>query len=213
MNWRRLLFISGFALVPVAMWFWRMNPLLERHNKALSAQIEARLADSSARKFVHERDQLRDEWSEFRPLAEFELQNIGNQLNPIVLQNRVLDVARRLDCALRIEQRIDPDGEGPPTFQFSGSGSPVQALDFLRHLERGEHRARFSEVNVVYEEVSAEAGYEAFFSGSFTIPSLPEWEQSETARLLLESDEAEAEAEAGIAESDTTAGPQIMEGA
>lgn len=196
MNWRRLLFLSGFALVPIGMWFWRMNPLLERHSDALTAQIEARLADSNSRRFVHERDQLRVEWGEFRPLAELELQNIGNQLNPIVLQNRVLDVARRLDCALRIEQRIDTDGDQPPTFQFSGNGTPVQALAFLRHLERGEHRARFTQVNVVYEELSAEAGYEAFFSGSFTIPSLPEWEQSETARLLLEADEAEAEEKA-----------------
>lgn len=196
MNWRRLLFISGFAFVPVGMWFWRMNPLLERHNQALTEQIEARLADSSARKFVHERDQLRAEWSEFRPVAELELENIGNQLNPIVLQNRVLDVARRLDCTLRIEQRIEPNSEAPPTFQFSGSGSPIQALDLLRHLEHGEHRARFTEVNLVFEELSAEAGYEAFFSGSFTIPSLPEWEQSETARLLRESDEKEQEEQA-----------------
>lgn len=213
MNWRRLLFISGFALVPVAMWYWRMNPLLERHNKALSEQIEARLADSSARKFVHERDQLQVEWSEFRPVAELELENIGNQLNPIVLQNRVLDVARRLDCTLRIEERIEPNGEGPPTFQFSGSGTPVQALDLLRHLEHGEHRARFTEVNVVFEELSAEAGYEAFFSGSFTIPSLPEWEQSETARLLRESDELEAEEQARAEDSSATEPETDEEGA
>lgn len=196
MNWRRPLFISGFAFVSMGMWFWRMNPLLERHNQALSEQIEARLAVNNARKFVHERDQLSVEWSEFRPLAERELENIGNQLHPIVLQNRVLDIARRLNCKLRIEERIDLNSEGPPTFQFSGSGSPFQALDLLRHLEDSEHRARFTEVNVVFEELSAEAGSEAFFSGRFTIPSLPEWEQSETARLLREVDETEQEEQA-----------------
>ena len=213
MNWRRLLFISGFALVPVAMWYLRMNPRLERHDKALAAQIEARMADSSARRFVHERDHLRAEWSAFRPAAELELKNIGNQLNPIVLQNRVLDVARRLDCTLRIEERIDPKGEGPPTFQFSGSGTPIQALDFLRHLEHGEHRARFTQVNVVFEELSAEAGFEAFFSGSFTIPSLPGWEQSETARLLRESDELEDEEQARAEGSSATEPESDGEGA
>lgn len=191
MNWREVLFITGFAVAPVGIWFWRMDPLLDRHSEALTAQIEARLADSNARKYVYERDQLAAEWSEFRPLAELELQNIGNQLNPIVLQNRVLDLARRLDCTLRIEEKGEADDEGPPSFQFSGSGSPVQALTLLRHLERGEHRGRFQEVNVVYEEVSAESGYEAFFSGNFTIPDLPEWEDTETRRLLGLADEDE----------------------
>ena len=44
---------------------------------------------------------------------------------------------------------------------------------------------------MVYEEVSAESGYEAFFSGNFTIPDLPEWEDTETRRLLGLADEDE----------------------
>lgn len=190
MNWRELLFVAGFGLVPVAVWFWRMDPLLSRHSEALQSQVEARMADSAARKYIHERDQLAAEWAEFRPRAELELENIGNQLNPIVLQNRVLDLARRLDCTLRIEDRSAGEETESPIFQFSGSGTPLQAVEFLRHLERGEHRARFEEVNVVYEEVSAEAGYEAFFSGVFTIPSVPEWKQPEP-----ESEESEAASE------------------
>jgi hypothetical protein len=130
------------------------------------------------------------EWSEFRPLAEIELQNISKQLNPIVLQNRVLDVARRLDCTLRIEERSKPEDEGPPIFQISGSGTPLQVLDLLRHLERGEHRARFTEVTLVYEELSAESGYEAFFNGAFTIPSIPNWDETEIADLLDPGDES-----------------------
>lgn len=184
MNWRELLFVAGFGLAPVGIWFWRMDPLLERHSAALQAQIEARMAESSARKFVHERDQMQAEWVEFRPLAELELENISNQLNPIVLQNRVLDLARRLDCSLRIEERNNDDEEGPNIFQISGSGTPLQVLDLLRHLERGEHRARFTEVTLVYEELSAESGYEAFFNGAFSIPSLPDWEDSEIASML-----------------------------
>jgi len=191
MNWRELLFVAGFGLAPVVIWFWRVDPLLDRHSVALQAQIEARMADSSARKFIHERDQMQAEWSEFRPLAEIELQNISKQLNPIVLQNRVLDVARRLDCTLRIEERSKPDDEGPPIFQISGSGTPLQVLDLLRHLERGEHRARFAEVTLVYEELSAESGYEAFFNGAFTIPSIPNWDETEIADLLDEGAEPE----------------------
>jgi hypothetical protein len=193
MNWRELLFVAGFGLAPVAIWFWRMDPLLDRHSAALQAQVEARMADGSARRFIHERDQMQAEWSEFRPLAEIELQNISKQLNPIVLQNRVLDVARRLDCTLRIEERSKPEDEGPPIFQISGSGTPLQVLDLLRHLERGEHRARFAEVTLVYEELSAESGYEAFFNGAFTIPSIPNWDETEIANMLGEDDEVESE--------------------
>lgn len=180
MHWRQLLFTTGFALVPIGIWAFRVDPLLDRHDQALQAQISETIKNSSARKYIHERDQLQAVWAEFRPLAEIELENIGVQLNPIVLQNRVLDLARRLDCTLRIESKNqDSTGDQLPTFEFSGNGSPVQALEFLRYLERGEHRARFEELNLVYEEISAEAGIDAFFSGVFTIPQVPVWDSAE----------------------------------
>lgn len=179
MNWRELLFVLGFAAAPTVIWFWRMDPLLDRHSEALQMQVQARMAESMNKKYIHERDQLGAEWDAFRPLAEAELVDLGNDLNPILLQNRVLDLARRFECELRIEDRTDKASGGPPSFGFSGSGRPLQVQDFLRYLERGKARARFTEVTVALQQVDLEEGVEAYFNGRFSIPNVPEAEVEE----------------------------------
>jgi hypothetical protein len=97
-----------------------------------------------------------------------------------LLQNRVIDLARRLECELRIEEssnRMRTDA--PPTFSFSGSGQPLQVYDFLRYLERGDSRARFLDLNIAQRKNSRSTGITAHFSGTFTIPEIPELELSE----------------------------------
>lgn len=188
MNWRNLMFYGGFALAPLLVWFLRMDPLLKRHSQALSTQVELQMAEAAARKHIYERDQLAEEWSLFRPVAEVELQHIDRQLNPIVLQNSVIDLARRLDCELRIEDRTDREADEPGTFHFSGTGRPLQVIDLLRHIERGEHRGRLTDLTVAYDLVDAETGYEAYFNGTFTIPRVPEW----AALGKVEEEDAEA---------------------
>jgi len=187
MNWREMVFMLGFAASPAAIWFLRMDPLLDRYTEAIEGQINAQLEETANLKYVYERDQLEDDWASFRPLAQAEMHSLGSALNPIVLQNAALDLARRLDCEFRIEDRTPDEENAVPTFSFAGSGRPLQVSDMLTHLERGQFRARFKDVSVAYSEGRLPGEFEAYFSGSFTIPSLPELDHSVEADELEEN--------------------------
>jgi hypothetical protein len=173
-SWRKMLFYSMFIAVPMGFWQWGIHPLLERRTHAQAEQENAGLQAGINKKILGERDRLEILWNDFRPQAEFELFSLGAHLDPILLQNHVLDLARRLSCELKIQSRGNREGGGLPTYSFSGSGAPWQAHEFLRYLERGDQRARFTAVTVVYSAIEKAGPMIAYFSGEFTIPSVPD---------------------------------------
>ncbi len=174
MSWRKLLFWLMFLVIPAAFIQWGVIPLKERRAEAMALQQNADKQGVMNKKMSRERDQLEILWIEFRPQAELELISLGSHLNPILLQNRVLDLARRLGVELTIQSKTMRDEDALPTYTFAGSASPWQAHEFLRYLERGDHRARFNSVTVVYDLVESTGKHLAYFSGEFTIPKVPE---------------------------------------
>ena len=174
MSWRRLLFWLMFLVIPAVAVKWGILPLNERRKEAISLQQNADQQAVMNQKLSQERDQLDVLWTEFRPQAELELISLGSHLNPILLQNRVLDLARRVGVELTIQSKPARDDDALPSYTFSGSSTPWQAHEFLRYLELGDHRARFSTITVVYDLVEATGGQLAYFSGEFTIPKVPE---------------------------------------
>ena len=174
MSWRKLCFWLTFIIVPAVTVQWGVLPLNERRKEAISLQQNADKQAVMNKKVSQERDQLEVLWLEFRPQAELELISLGSNLNPILLQNRVLDLARRLDVELAVQSKSSRDETELPTYTFSGSASPWQAHEFLRYLERGDHRARFTSVTVVYDLVEKTGKQISYFSGEFNIPKVPD---------------------------------------
>ncbi|NQU48111.1 MAG: hypothetical protein HQ519_05645 [Planctomycetes bacterium] len=174
MSWRKLLFWVLFLAVPFGFIKWGVVPLKERRSEAVVLQQNAEKQAMMNTRMSQERDQLEVLWEEFRPQADLELISLGTNLNPILLQNRVLDLARRLGVELTIHNRTSNDEGALPTYSFSGSASPWQAHEFLRYLERGDHRARFRSVTLVYNKVKQTGKQMAYFSGEFSIPEVPD---------------------------------------
>ena len=174
MSWRKLLFWMLFLAVPFGFIKLGVMPLKERRSEAIVLQQNSEKQAVMNSKMSQERDQLEVLWEDFRPQAELELISLGSNLNPILLQNRVLDLARRLGVDLTIHNRTKTDEGALPTYSFSGSASPWQAHEFLRYLERGDHRARFRSVTLVYDKVRQTGKQMAYFSGEFSIPAVPD---------------------------------------
>ncbi len=192
MSWRKLLFWLMFIVIPATAVQWGVLPLNERRKEAISLQQNADQQAVMNQKVSQERDQLEILWLEFRPQAELELISLGSHLNPILLQNRVLDLARRLSVELTIQSKSKSDPNELPSYTFSGSASPWQAHEFLRYLERGDHRARFHSVTMVYDLIEKTGEHLAYFSGEFTIPKVPEEAAEEEAEETPEDGEAAA---------------------
>lgn len=174
MSWRKLLFWLMFIAIPAAAVQWGVMPLKERRQEAVNLQQNADQQAVMNQKMSQERDQLEVLWLEFRPQAELELISLGSHLNPILLQNRVLDLARRLEVELMIQSKTVRGADALPTYTFSGSATPWQAHEFLRYLELGDHRVRFNSVVVVYNQVKNSNDQIAYISGEFSIPKVPE---------------------------------------
>ncbi len=173
MSWRKLLFLSWFLAVPGALWLARVVPLQERRGAALQQFEQAQTRKERDTQVIQERDQLAEDWLSFRPLAETELVNLGNDLNPILLQNRVLQLAKRLDCSLQLQEQGNRADGGPLSYQLSGSGRPLQVHDFLDYLERGDARGRIEAITVVYAAPDKSGLVEAFFNGVLIIAQVP----------------------------------------
>jgi hypothetical protein len=174
MSLRRTLFWVSLGLIPALVWNLRVMPLQQRRQNALLEQENSGIQQAKNVLALQERDELQKQWMEFKPQAELEMVSLGNNMNPILLQNRVIDLARRLECELRIEESSNrTQTDGAPTFSFSGSGQPLQVYDFLRYLERGDSRARFLDLAVAQRKNSRNSGITAHFSGTFTIPEIP----------------------------------------
>jgi len=171
---RKITFLLAFAIVPGAFWAAGVNPALSRRHAAITERNNAHMIQQSNRDKISRRDELATEWLDFKPLAKDGLQNLGEYLNPILIQKRVYQLAASFDCKLRISQQ-GKDGEDQESLRFniSGEGHYKNLVELIDTLERGSYRIRFEELSLILPSGEKSGQVRVTMNARFTIPRIP----------------------------------------
>ncbi|HJM40016.1 MAG TPA: hypothetical protein QGG59_07870 [Planctomycetota bacterium] len=171
MKLRKLIFIATFFAIPAFFWAIRVSPdLLRRDSAVVRLEKSSEVRDLNREK-IHQRDDLQKRWELFEPIANRELQNLENDLNPHLLQKRLVLTAQELGFDLSIRQlNVNPDD--PKTWFVEAESSFGQIDRFVNQLERGNYRVRFDQIEVSLPADQYENGDGVHLEGILTIPVL-----------------------------------------
>ncbi|MCH2111594.1 MAG: hypothetical protein MK213_01955 [Planctomycetes bacterium] len=170
----RLLFVLGLFAIPALFWFGCIqSALLERTDSKGRIANAGRVVEQNL-KTVQERNRLLNEWESFKPLALSQMDNLEEDLNPLLLQKRVLLEARQLGFDIKI-QEADASGTTSPSWSMTADADFESVVRFVERLEKGDYRVRFSQVDLLLPGNQTEN--QVKFSAEFSIPSLPNPEE------------------------------------
>ncbi len=142
----KLAFVAGFLFIPGAVWALEVNPTLAARNAYIERQENAKTVQERNRLLPTQRDELRANWNDFRPVAEDALADIGNDLNPHLVQKRMNDLAAATGCKILIQPSNLQEGDYAVRFTVAGEGSYQSLVKFVDQLEQGQHFVRFEKL-------------------------------------------------------------------
>lgn len=168
----RSVFFTGFAMIPAVFWFGTITGSLEMRKDAEARLLNADQVVAQNQMKVRHSKTLQQEWNEFKPLANTELENLDDDLNPILLQKRIVSVGRIIGFDIdNIKQLSDVNSQSPE-WTIQASSTWENLVLFIDHLERGEYRVRFSSIALSMPSGQyVDGGVQ--LKASFSIPKLP----------------------------------------
>ncbi|MDP6941656.1 MAG: hypothetical protein QGH51_06465 [Planctomycetota bacterium] len=171
MKTRKLIFFTSFLVLPSLFWVSRVSPDLIRRDAALERLSKSDKVRASNREKISQRDDLINQWEKFEPVASRELQDLENDLNPHLLQKRLVLTAKDLGFDLSIRQlAMNPDEQNA---WFIEAESSFGQLDrFVNKLERGNYRVRFEKLEVSLPADKYENNGGVHLEGVLTIPPI-----------------------------------------
>ena len=170
----KLAFLAGFVFVPGAIWAFQVSPTLADRVGYVQRQENAKAVQARNRLLPTQRDELRESWTEFKPVADAALADIGNDLNPHLVQKRMNDLAAATGCKVIIQPMNQQDGDYAVRFQMSGKGSYQSLVKFVDQLEQGQHFVRFESLSVSIPPADRGGAGAANLTATAMIPLMPE---------------------------------------
>ncbi|MFQ5748261.1 MAG: hypothetical protein ACE5H3_02255 [Planctomycetota bacterium] len=176
MNLQKSLFLAGFGIIPAVLWFGEVHPARIHRTAALERQANAGRVVAAANKVIAEHEALKKKWAEFQPLEKKALEDLQDELNPLLIPGRAAILARSMHMKeFQCKQDASQDQENEIRFTLNGEGTFKDLVRFVDVLERGRQRARFDSLRISLPV--AEYGMDnggVTLSGTFLIPGIPE---------------------------------------
>ena len=170
---RRLAFISSFAVIPAALWFTQAGPTLAERRACLERQDKAHVVQGRNRQLPGQRDELKAAWTAFEPVATSALDNLGNDLNPHLVQKRIFALAQELGCTVKIARMSSRDDTDLTRFTITGEGSYTSLVKLVDQLEQGQHYVRFERLALQMPKIDAAANARFVrLTGVLILPSI-----------------------------------------
>lgn len=144
----KLAFAAGFVFVPSAIWALEIDPTLTARESYIKRQENAMEVQERNRQLPTQRDELRKRWSSFKPIADDALEDIGNDLNPHLVQKRMNDLAAATGCKVIIQPMTQQEGDHAVRFTLAGEGGFQALVKFIDQLEQGQHFVRFEKLTL-----------------------------------------------------------------
>ena len=170
----KLAFLAGFVFIPGAIWAFQVSPTLADRVGYVQRQENAKAVQARNRLLPTQRDELRTSWSDFKPVADEALADLGNDLNPHLVQKRMHDLAEASGCKIMIQPMSQQDGDYAVRFQMNGKGSYQALVKFVDQLEQGQHFVRFEALSVSIPPADRGGAANANLSATAMIPVMPE---------------------------------------
>lgn len=167
----KMAFVAGFLFVPSAIWALEINPTLAARGSYIERQENAKTVQERNRLLPTQRDDLRASWNDFRPVAEDALADIGNDLNPHLVQKRMNDLAAATGCKILIQPSNMQEGDYAVRFTVAGEGSYQSLVKFVDQLEQGQHFVRFEKLTFGLENQDERGSVR--MTASAMIPLMP----------------------------------------
>ncbi len=183
MNFKKAFIFACFGIIPSVLWFGEVHPARLKRAAAIDRQENAGRVVAAANKVVAEHLALQKKWEEFQPLEEKALQDLEDELNPLLIPNRVAILARSMHLGeFQCKQDASQDQENEIRFTLNVEGTFKELVRFVDVLERGRQRARFDSLTIslpVAEYGTDDGG--VTLNGTFLIPGIPKLDLHEKA--------------------------------
>ncbi len=169
---RKLLFYASFVAIPTALWFITVHDMMARRETALEQLANSDALRIQDRSKVQERDRLEEEWNDFKPVADKELHDLENYLNPYLLLHRITLAARKYGFETVVSQAGDDHG---PTHDYTilARADYESLVRFVHDLETGPYRVRFEELDLGFPTDPEKRDRGVSLRARFGIPALP----------------------------------------
>jgi len=114
----RSVFFLGAAVIPAVFWFGSASNSMELREDAFTRLANAGQVVAQNQLKVSNSNQLQSEWNELKPLASQELENLDDDLNPVLLQKRVLAVGRSIGFDVRSIKQLNDTSKQTPEWRI-----------------------------------------------------------------------------------------------
>lgn len=182
----KVAFAAGFVLVPSAIWAFEVSPTLHARDAYLKRQENAMEVQERNRMLPTQRDELRQRWTTFKPVADEALADIGNDLNPHLVQKRMNDLAAATGCKVIIQPMTQKDSEASARFTLAGEGTFQALVKFIDQLEQGQHFVRFEKLTLGLPDRSRDPNGDVRLTATVTIPVMPKGVSEATSEAINE---------------------------
>lgn len=172
----RLAFLAGFVIIPGVIWAVEFSPTLTDRADYLARQENAKTVQARNRLLPTQRDELKATWEEFKPNVAIELGDLGNDLNPHLVQKRLHSIAASLGCSIVVQPMATQDEDFSVRFTIAGEGSYQGLVKLVDTLEQGQHFVRFEKLMLTMPNrarTTGGSGSKVQLSGTVMIPLMP----------------------------------------
>lgn len=170
---RKIAFFGSFLVIPAALWATQVRPTLAERESYIERQAKAHVVQERNRLLPSQRDELTKAWTEFEPSATAALNNLGNDLNPHLVQKRIFTTAQELGCRVKIARLANKDDANFMRFSLTGEGSYSALVKLVDQLEQGQHYVRFEKLGIEMPKAeSAASARMVRITGVLIIPAI-----------------------------------------
>ncbi len=171
---RKAAFLATFAVIPAALWAAQVGPALAERAAFVERQEKAHVVRARNSQMPSQRDQLTQQWAEFKPSIASALDNLSSDLNPHLVQKRIFSLAKELGCRVKIARMAAKDDANFIRFSLTGEGVYSAVVKLIDQLEQGQHYVRFERLQLELPDFEAGlAGNTVRISAVMLIPFLP----------------------------------------
>jgi hypothetical protein len=152
---RKAAFLASFAMIPAAFWALQVGPALDERAAFVERQDKAHVVRARNSQMPGQRDQLSQQWEEFKPSIASALDNLSSDLNPHLVQKRIFASAQELGCRVKIARMAAKDDANFIRFSLTGEGAYSAIVKFIDQLEQGQHYVRFERLQLELPDLDA----------------------------------------------------------